>query len=190
MKKILLYITLIFSFLLIAQVSFADECKDIYSGHISTSECECPEGYVFCKDLNTGQFFCRWEDCNGTGWEAVAGGTEDEDEEGEAGGGAPVSELDWGAGDPYEVDLGEGGVGIYTGDFNGLATAILEFIRNIVLAIVPLVVVWAGILFATANGDPKKVELAKKIIMWASIGLIIILIAQGILETIKGFIPE
>ena len=70
-------------------------------------------------------------------------------------------------------------------DFEALLKAIIDFIFTLALVIVPIVIIVAGIFFITAQGDPEKINTAKKMILWAIIGLIIILCAKGFVEVIK-----
>ena len=65
---------------------------------------------------------------------------------------------------------------------------IIGFIFWVAMAIVPIIIIIAGFLFLTSGGDPEKVRTAKGIILWAVIGLFIILLAKGIISLIKTVI--
>ena len=71
-----------------------------------------------------------------------------------------------------------------------LLAKIMEFIRKIALAVAPIFIIIAGYLFITAMGDPEKITKAKKTILWTLIGLLVILmaemIADSVVEAIKG----
>lgn len=69
--------------------------------------------------------------------------------------------------------------------FGELVDNILNFIWWIVLALVPLMIVIAGLYFVTAAGDPAKVEKAKGIILYTVIGFIIVLLAKGFIELLE-----
>jgi len=53
-------------------------------------------------------------------------------------------------------------------------------------AVVPAVIIIAGYFFVTSAGDPAKVSQAKKMVLYALIGLLIIGMAKGIVTLIKG----
>lgn len=59
-----------------------------------------------------------------------------------------------------------------------------NFLLPIVALIAVVAIVWAGVLYVTSFGDDGRIETAKKIIMWVVIGLIIMLGAYAIVNTI------
>lgn len=66
---------------------------------------------------------------------------------------------------------------------------IATFLLTIAVPILTIMVLWAGFLYLTAAGDPKKVQMAHKALLWAVIGFAIILINWGfasIIEEILG----
>jgi hypothetical protein len=69
--------------------------------------------------------------------------------------------------------------------FEELINNIITFIFNIALALVPLMIVIAGVYFVTAAGNPAQVEKAKGIILYTLIGFIVILLARGFVEFLK-----
>jgi len=69
--------------------------------------------------------------------------------------------------------------------FEELIENIITFIFNIALALVPLMIVIAGVYFVTAAGNPEQVQKAKGIILYTLIGFIIILLARGFVEFLK-----
>jgi len=74
--------------------------------------------------------------------------------------------------------------------FDQLIKAIIVFLRNLALVVTALVIVLSGFYFVTAAGDPAKVTKAKQMILYALIGLAIVLAAEGIValigKVIKG----
>jgi hypothetical protein len=66
----------------------------------------------------------------------------------------------------------------------------LENVRNIIWAILGFVVVimfiWAGITFVTAEGDPTKLGAARNRLMYGVIGIIVALLAGGILTLVMS----
>jgi len=69
--------------------------------------------------------------------------------------------------------------------FQDLIDSIINFIFWVSLVLAPLMIVIAGFYWLTAAGDLKRVETAKKIILWACIGLAIILFAKGLISVIE-----
>lgn len=66
-----------------------------------------------------------------------------------------------------------------------LLNSIALFLLGLVLAIGVIVLIWAGFLYVTAAGDKEKLETAKKAIVWAIIGIILALVANGLVLVIK-----
>jgi hypothetical protein len=55
--------------------------------------------------------------------------------------------------------------------------------------LVIIMFIWAGITFLTAQGDPSKIGTAKKIVIWAIIGIVVAFVAfsaTGIVKDILG----
>lgn len=69
--------------------------------------------------------------------------------------------------------------------FEELIDSIINFLFVAVLALSSLMIVIAGYYFVTASGDPKKIEAAKKIILYTLIGLGIIMFAKAINSILK-----
>jgi hypothetical protein len=69
--------------------------------------------------------------------------------------------------------------------FEELIENIITFIFNIALALVPLMIVIAGVYFVTAAGNPEQVQKAKGIILYTLIGFIVIILARGFVEFLK-----
>lgn len=69
---------------------------------------------------------------------------------------------------------------------------IMNLIRNIMWAVLGVVVIvmfiWAGITFFGAEGDPTKVETARKRVMYGLIGVVVAAIAGGIVALITSLI--
>lgn len=75
---------------------------------------------------------------------------------------------------------------IQHGTFSELISAIIRFLRNIALVGAPIVFVVAGMMYYLAGGNPEQAKKATDLIKWAAIGLVIILIAEGISHVIRG----
>ncbi len=68
--------------------------------------------------------------------------------------------------------------------FGELMHAIVSFIRNVALMIAPILFIIAGLMYYFAGGNPDKAKTATNIILYTLIGLVIILIANGITAVI------
>ena len=69
--------------------------------------------------------------------------------------------------------------------FGGLIDAIVDFIFNIAVILVPLMVIIGAFYLLTAAGDPKKIATGKTVITSTLIGLAIILLAKGLIAIIE-----
>lgn len=65
---------------------------------------------------------------------------------------------------------------------------IANLIFWILLVISVIVLIWGGVKFVTSGGDPDKVKEAKNLIMYAIVGVIIALLARGIIKFIITYI--
>ncbi len=74
------------------------------------------------------------------------------------------------------------------GTFEELIMAILRFLQALALVVTAMVIVVAGYYFVGSAGDPAKVTQARKMITYALIGLLIILVAEGIIQLIQRVI--
>ncbi len=73
-------------------------------------------------------------------------------------------------------------------DFSELVTVIAQWIFNLAIPIAVAMIVYSGILFLTAQGEPGKVTKAKDVLKWAVIGLAIILIGSGFITLIQSIL--
>lgn len=69
-----------------------------------------------------------------------------------------------------------------------LIDAIIKFIFNIAVVVVPLMIIIGAFYLITAGGDPKKIGTGKNIIVYTLIGLAIIMLARGLLAMIESII--
>ena len=72
--------------------------------------------------------------------------------------------------------------------FNELILRIVQFLQEVAVVVTALVIVLSGYYFVTSAGDPQKISQAKKMGLYALIGLVIILIAWGIVELLQKII--
>lgn len=68
--------------------------------------------------------------------------------------------------------------------------AIANFVFIIAIPITSLMVVIGGVMFMISGGDPKKVEQAKKLLLYAVIGLAIILLSKTIAAVIENVLTS
>jgi len=70
----------------------------------------------------------------------------------------------------------------------GLINAIINWLFALALVLVPLVIVVAGYFFVSSQGDPAKVTQARNMVIYALVGLLIIMISKGIIALIRRII--
>ena len=71
---------------------------------------------------------------------------------------------------------------------NHLIETYTQWFMVIVSSIAVIMIIWAGLKFIMAKGDPKNTESARKMILYALIGLAIVLLAGGAIWTITNFL--
>ena len=71
--------------------------------------------------------------------------------------------------------------------FEDLINAIIDFIFEIGIIITPLIIIIAAFIFLTAGGDPSKIKQAKEMLLYAFIGLAVIILAKGLINVLKEF---
>lgn len=69
-----------------------------------------------------------------------------------------------------------------------LISAIINWLYTIALVIVPGVIVLAGYFFIASGGNPQKVATAKNMVLYALIGLLIIILSSGIIDLIRDIV--
>lgn len=72
--------------------------------------------------------------------------------------------------------------------FEELVGKVIEWIINIGMVVAPLIIVIAGFNFATAGGDPTKIQKAKTMLIYAAIGMAVILLAKSLVDSLKEII--
>lgn len=95
------------------------------------------------------------------------------------GGGPP------GGGDSFEFKIENP---IAANSFIDLVKAIARFLLQIGIPIVVIIIIYAGLLFLTSGGSQEKVKKAKTALLYAVIGLAIILIGQGFVTLIQSIL--
>jgi hypothetical protein len=70
-------------------------------------------------------------------------------------------------------------------DIVSILNKIWKFLYILALALVPLIAIIAGFMFLTAGGEPEKIRKARNLLLWMAVGVVIILLAGGIVKVIK-----
>lgn len=74
--------------------------------------------------------------------------------------------------------------------FEDLFKAIIDFLFTLSIPGVTIVLIYAGLLFITSSGDPKKIEQAKTLILYSLIGFVIIIGAKGLIGFLKDYFTK
>lgn len=75
-------------------------------------------------------------------------------------------------------------------DFVALLSCIFSYLVIFAIPIAVIVLGIAGVTFLSSRGEPDKITTAKKILVWAVIGLAVVLTAKGILAVILRFLSD
>jgi hypothetical protein len=92
------------------------------------------------------------------------------------------AQADFGQTSPDRIAAATGG----TGDFKSLLLSIINYFLGFLGVLAVLMVVYGGVLYIIASGDPQKADKGKKIIMYAIIGIVIILLSFALINTVLG----
>lgn len=80
------------------------------------------------------------------------------------------------------------GIKDYGSDLGGFILQILNAVLTVVAVIAAAAIIYAGILLISDMGDEENVEKAKKIILYAVIGLIVIGLSATLVNVVVNFI--
>ena len=72
--------------------------------------------------------------------------------------------------------------------FAALLDSIINFIFNIALVIAPIMFIIAGFSYITCAGDPAKIKKSADIAIYTAVGLIVVLLARGIIQVIQDIV--
>jgi len=73
---------------------------------------------------------------------------------------------------------------VAAGKLEDLIGKIVDFIFSVSLLVVPLMIIVGAFYFVTAAGNPSQIETGKRLVLYALIGFIIILLAKGLVAVI------
>ncbi len=57
---------------------------------------------------------------------------------------------------------------------------IIEFVRTILILVAVLFIIFGAFMFVTASGDDKKIDTARKAILYAFIAVVVAVVAHGV----------
>lgn len=120
-----------------------------------------------------------WPDfCVDDIWDFTTETTTEENGNGNGGGGGGGWDYYWGVPikliNPLECT-----------DIKCAIDALIDFIFFLIMTIAPILILYSAFLLLTAHGDPTKLALAKKIILWAAVAIFISLLAKGFPNMVK-----
>ena len=69
-----------------------------------------------------------------------------------------------------------------------LAYKILAFLLKLAIPIAAIMIVWAGFLYVTSAGNEKKIQSAQRALIWAIVGLAVVVIAQSVPGMVQDFL--
>lgn len=75
-----------------------------------------------------------------------------------------------------------------TDDIIDVVERVADYFYYIAIAIVPIITIYAAILFLTAGGNEQQVGKAKKTFIWLIIGIAILLIGSGVITLLKDML--
>jgi predicted membrane protein len=70
-----------------------------------------------------------------------------------------------------------------------LFSQVINFLFNLAIFLCAIIIVYAGFLFVTSAGNQQKLQTAQKALIWALVGLVVVLIANyvpGIIKDVLG----
>ena len=77
---------------------------------------------------------------------------------------------------------------IETADFNELVENVLNWALGIAGSIALLMMIAGGIMYATAAGSEEKLKSAKKVISYAILGVVIVLLSYSMIVVLHGIL--
>lgn len=79
-----------------------------------------------------------------------------------------------------------GSTGAWTGSFRQAILTVINFFLFFLGLVATIFVIYGGFLYITAGGDDTKAENAKKILMYAVIGIIVCLMSFALINTVTN----
>jgi len=79
---------------------------------------------------------------------------------------------------------------IQTSDFSVLVGNVLQWVLGVAGSISLLMLVAGGIMYVTSAGDEQKIVVAKKIIVWTLLGLMVVLASYSIIVVLDSILTD
>lgn len=73
-----------------------------------------------------------------------------------------------------------------TGSIRELAVRIINYVLGFLGLIAVAMIIYGGVSYVTAAGEQSKVDNAKKVILYAIVGLVIVILSYAIVSTVLG----
>jgi uncharacterized membrane protein len=70
-------------------------------------------------------------------------------------------------------------------DVVSLFSQVINFLFNLAIFLCAIVIVYAGFLFVTSAGSQQKAQTAQKALIWALVGLVVVLVANYVPDIIR-----
>jgi len=99
------------------------------------------------------------------------------------GGGGPSGGGDGGGGIPAVL-----GNPISSQTLPQLLENVLNFLFGLAIVILPIIILYGGILMLTAGGNPEKISSSRTILLWAVVAFAIILLARGLPTVLRNLL--
>lgn len=77
---------------------------------------------------------------------------------------------------------------LQAGSFEAIINGLIDFVFKIAIVVAPLMIVIGGFLFLTSAGDVQKVATARRLITWAAIGFMIVLLAKAAMSMLESLL--
>jgi len=65
---------------------------------------------------------------------------------------------------------------------------VLNFLFGLAIVVLPIIILYGGILLLTAGGDPQKISQSRTILLWAVVAFAIILLARGLPTVLRNLL--
>ena len=86
----------------------------------------------------------------------------------------------------YGVAAGQPGIDLTIQDVVGIITGLACWITRVALVFIVVAVIYFGVKFLTAQGDPTKLTDAKRSFLWGLVGILVILGTYTIIATVAN----
>ena len=88
----------------------------------------------------------------------------------------------------WDDDEGECLAGAPTVDVMGALNRITNWAFTILIAVAALFIIFAAFEFVTAKGEPEKVKSAREYVLYALVGVVVALLARGLVQLIETIV--